>query len=49
MSIKMSPNERGPSISPRGGNLPREKLTELFKFKNRQWSYLSSKFLQNDE
>ena len=45
MSMKMSPNERGASISISKILDLREGLMECFKFEKKQWRYLNSKFL----
>ena len=45
--MKMSPNERGPSISLSKILFLRVGLMEFFKFEKKQWRYLSSKFLPN--
>ena len=47
MSMKMSPNERGASISFSKILDLRVGLMEFFKFEKKQWRYLSSKFLPN--
>ena len=47
MSMKMSPNERGPSISLSKILYLRVGLMEFFKFEKKKWRYLSSKFLPN--
>ena len=49
MSMKMSPNERGASISLSKILELREGLMEFFKFEKKQWKYFSSKFLIMNE